>query len=100
MLESLTKTYQLTPELTKKARFLAIAGDATRIRILCYMFANKKACVSDIAEALDMSISSISHHLQIMRDNGFFETERMGNMICYILVKNQYIKKLEQIICD
>lgn len=94
------KSYNLSPELIKKARFLAIAGDQTRIRILCYMFTNRKACVSDIAEALDMSVSAISHHLQIMRDNGFFETERMGNMICYILVKNEYINRLEKIICE
>lgn len=95
-----TKTYKLTPELITKARFLAIAGDQTRIRILCYMFTNKKACVSDIAEALGMSVSAISHHLQIMRDNGFFVTERMGNMICYILLDNEYIRKLEKIICE
>ena len=99
MLESLSKTYQLTPELIKRARFLSIAGDQTRIRILCFMFDNEKACVSDIAEALEMSISSISHHLQIMRDNGFFETVRMGNMICYIIVRNSVLNQLKQIIC-
>lgn len=94
-----TSAYTLTPELIKKARFLAIAGDQTRIRIFCYMFENKKACVSDIAAALDMTVSAISHQLQIMRDNGFFETERMGNKICYILIENGYTKRLEKIIC-
>lgn len=95
-----TKTYKLTPDLIKKARLLAIAGDPTRIRILCFMFENKKACVSDIAEAVGMTISAISHHLQIMRDNGLFETKREGNMICYILVKNTHIERLENIICE
>ena len=95
-----TKKYPLTPDLIKKARLLAIAGDQTRIRILCFMFENKKACVSDIVGALGMSISSISHHLQIMRDNGIFTTERIGNMICYILVENDFTDNLKKLICE
>lgn len=90
----------MTDELIKKARMLELAGDPTRIRILCFMFRYRKACVTDIAENLDMSIASISHHLQIMKDNGYFATERMGNNICYILLENDFIAKLEKIICD
>lgn len=90
----------LDEELAKKARILSLAGDETRIRILCLMFKYKKACVSDIAKSLDMSVPSISHHLQIMKDNGFFATERMKNNICYILKKNAFMKGLEKIICE
>lgn len=86
--------------LAKKARVLSLAGDETRIRILCFMFKYKKACVSDIAKSLDMSVSSISHHLQIMKDNGFFITERMGNNICYALKKSAFMRGLEKVICD
>ena len=94
------KKYMLTQELAKKARLFEIAGDPTRIRILCFMFENKKGCVSDIADALGMSIASISHHLQIMRDNGLFETERQGNTICYNLTRSDFTKRIEKIICD
>ncbi|MBI2038033.1 MAG: winged helix-turn-helix transcriptional regulator [Candidatus Magasanikbacteria bacterium] len=94
------KTYPLTPELIEKARLLELAGDPTRIRILCFMFEHEKACVSEISDALEMSIGSISHHLQIMRDNDYFITERMGNMICYILVQNKFIKQLKKLICE
>ncbi len=99
-MESTLRQYNLTPELIKKARLLTIAGDQSRIRILCFMFERKKACVTDIVDTLGMNMSSVSHHLQIMRDNGLFETERMGNMICYILVENDFTKKLQKIICE
>jgi len=89
----------LTKDLTKRVRFLEIAGDPTRIRILCLMFKYKKACVSEIAESLEMSIASISHHLQIMKDNGFFDTERYGNNICYILIENSLTKQLKKFVC-
>lgn len=91
--------FPINEALIKKARLLEIAGDPTRIRILCFMFKYRKACVSDIAESLDMSIASISHHLQVMRDNGFFTTERMGQNICYILADNIATKHLAKIIC-
>lgn len=86
--------------MLSKARMLKLAGDPTRIRILCFMFKYKKACVSDIAESLDMTIASISHHLQMMKDNGYFTTVRMGNSICYVLVEHEFIKQLETIICE
>ncbi len=94
------KPTPLTEDLTKRARLLALAGDQTRIRILCFMFEYRQACVSEIAESLGMSVASISQHLQVMRDNGFFVTERMGNKVCYILKKNEFIKDLEQVVCD
>lgn len=94
------KAYPLTRRLVQTSRLLALAGDQTRIRILCLMFEHKTACVSDIATSLGMSIASISHHLQIMRDNGLFTTERDGTTICYTLVHNEFTAKLKKIVCD
>lgn len=91
--------FPLNVGLVKKARVLSLAGGPTRIRILCFMFRYHKACVSDIAESLGMGIAGISHHLQLMRDNGFFVTERLGQNICYILVASDDVKYLEKIIC-
>ena len=93
------KKFPVDPEMEKKARLIELAGDPTRIRILCFMFEYGHACVSDIAESLEMNINAISHHLQIMRDNGYFETERYGSMICYKLIKNEFTKRLEKVIC-
>lgn len=98
MLLSETKV-QLTPELEEKAKLLSLAGDPTRIRIFCFMYEHKEACVSDIAGALDMSVAAISHHLQLMKEHGLFDTERVGQTICYSLVQTPFIKQLKKIIC-
>jgi DNA-binding transcriptional ArsR family regulator len=96
----ITTKFPLTQTLVKKARLLDLAGDQTRIRILCFMFEHNKACVSHIAKGVDMSIGCVSHHLQIMRDNGLFSTVRQGNNICYILEKNNFIYQLRKLICQ
>lgn len=87
------------PALLKKSRLLALAGDPTRVKIFCFMFERKEGCVSDVAAALRMSISSVSHHLRLMRDNGLLTAHRMGNNICYHLVRNSFTKALEELIC-
>jgi len=89
----------LDPELSKRVRLLALAGDETRIRILCFMFEYKEGCVSDIAESLDVSINTVSHHLRMMKDVGIFTTERMGTNICYRLLRDEFIDNLEKTIC-
>lgn len=93
------KKIPIDQNITKRARLLGLAGDETRIRILCFMFEYGEACVSDIAESLDMNINTISHHLRMMKDNGMFTSERMGTNICYKLVRDEFVNNLEKVIC-
>lgn len=85
--------------LTRRARLLSIAGDETRIRILCFMFEYGEGCVSDIADSLDASVNTVSHHLRMMKDLGMLASERMGVSICYRLVRDEFINNLEKAIC-
>lgn len=87
-------------ELAKRARFLTIAGDETRIRILCFLFHYGEACVSDIAESLDTNLNTVSHHLRIMKDAGLVASERIGVKICYSLVRSTFVNLLEKAICS
>jgi ArsR family transcriptional regulator, lead/cadmium/zinc/bismuth-responsive transcriptional repressor len=92
-------TFPLTEDILQKAELLKMAGDPVRIRILCFMFEHKKACVTDIAESLDVPINTISHHLQKMKHVKFFETKRIGTIICYELIENTFTKRLQRLIC-
>ena len=94
----IVKKYPINPNIEKTARLLAIAGDTTRIRILCLMFEQKKACVSEIAESIDTSMQNASQHLRIMKDAGLFITTREGNMICYELITDDFTEKLKKIV--
>ncbi len=88
------------PMLVRRARLLALAGDETRIRIFCFLFHYSEGCVSDIAESLDVSINTASHHLRMMKDVGLVESERMGVNICYKLVRDEFVNNLEKAICS
>ena len=51
------------------AKFYKVLGDETRLRIL-YALSQREMCVTDLVDALEMSQSSVSHQLRILRDNG------------------------------
>ena len=53
-------------ELQDLADLFKVFGDFTRIRILFVLF-EAEVCVCDLAEALDMTQSAISHQLKILK---------------------------------
>ena len=82
-----------------KADLFAVAADPTRLEIMCFMFAQKEACVSEIADALGASMATVSHHLQIMKNHHIFETERMGTKICYKLIESEFTQCVAGYVC-
>lgn len=59
-------------------------SDPTRIKII-YALMNGPLCVSDIAILLDMSQSSISHQLALLRNQNLIKVKRKGRRAYYSL---------------
>jgi DNA-binding transcriptional ArsR family regulator len=78
----------------ERARLFALASDPTRLRILAHLLTARRACVSDIAQALGCSVACISHHLQLLRESGLLAAEREGNTICYAVVRTPFTRQL------
>jgi len=85
--------------LNELAKRMRTAGDESRLKILCVIFEKKGVCVSDIATILDMSIASVSHHLQVMFRGGLVIPIRQGKRICYELPKGSFISDLKKFVC-
>ncbi len=66
------------------SNFFKIIGDNTRIKIL-FSLDNNEMCVCDIANTLEMSKSSISHQLSILKENGIIKSRRSGKEVYYTL---------------
>ena len=71
-------------ELFDLAELYKIFGDPTRIRILCAML-ETELCVNDIAGCLQMSQSSVSHQLRILKTSKLVKSRREGKSIFYSL---------------
>ena len=66
------------------AELFKIFGDSTRIKIL-YVLSENELCVNDIAQVLNMTQSSVSHQLRILKDSKLVRFRREGKSIFYAL---------------
>jgi DNA-binding transcriptional ArsR family regulator len=64
-------------------------SDPTRIRILNLLAANRDpVCVCDIVKHFPIGQPTISHHLKILRDTCFVQSERRGTFMYYRVNRN------------
>ncbi|MGN0998808.1 MAG: ArsR/SmtB family transcription factor [Faecousia sp.] len=59
-------------------------GDPTRVQILSHL-QQREMCVGDIAEAVELSQSAISHQLRILKQMHLIKFRRDGKNILYSL---------------
>ncbi|MCR5663672.1 MAG: metalloregulator ArsR/SmtB family transcription factor [Oscillospiraceae bacterium] len=86
--EELLKTVaeRLPPEehLLDLAELFKIFGDTSRIRILFVLF-EAEVCVCDLAAALSMTQSAVSHQLAILKRSRLVKSRREGKSVFYSL---------------
>lgn len=70
--------------LYELAELFKVFGDSTRIRILFVLF-EAEVCVCDLAQALNMTQSAISHQLKILKQSKLVKSRREGKSIFYSL---------------
>ncbi len=76
------------------AAFFKVLGDETRMKILCTI-ADDEVCVNDIAEAVDMTKSAVSHQLKLLKDDDLVKSRREGKNIFYSLDDQHVIDMLD-----
>lgn len=69
-------------------------ADATRVHILS-LLAQRELCVTDIAEAVELSQSAISHQLRILKQMHLIKFRREGKNILYSLA-DDHVKTILQ----
>lgn len=67
-------------------------GDSTRIKILCSLLEGE-LCVGDIALALNMNQSAVSHQLKILKSAKLIACRRDGKSILYSLA-DMHVKSI------
>lgn len=81
--------------LSDLADLFKIFSDSTRMRIMYKLF-DGPVSVGDIAEALDMSQSAISHQLRNLKENKLVKSKREGKSIKYSLL-DDHVKLIIEI---
>lgn len=70
--------------LYELADLFRVFGDSTRIKIL-YALHENELCVQDIANAVELSQSAVSHQLRVLKDTKLVRFRRDGKTVYYAL---------------
>ncbi len=84
LLQKVTAQMPQEEALYDLAELFKVFGDSTRIRILFVLF-EAEVCVCDLAEALQMTQSAVSHQLKILKQAKLVKNRRAGKSIFYSL---------------
>lgn len=81
--------------IDKLARIYKALGDPSRLKII-YVLSKSPLCVCDIATLLDMTQSSISHHLRMLRDLNLVKFRKDGKLVIYSLDDDHVLRLFEE----
>ena len=84
LLKKVRETLPREEYLYDLAELFKVFGDSTRIRILFVLF-EEEVCVCDLASALNMTQSAISHQLNILKRSRLVRSRREGKSVFYSL---------------
>ena len=77
-------------------KFKAVS-DPTRLKIL-YLLQEGELCVCEIIMALEKPQSTISHHLNVLKNAGFIKGRKEGVWIHYKLVNPKVVSLIEDLV--
>jgi len=71
------------PAVLRSAALLGALGDPSRLSLLLALHHAGDLCVSDLAFAVGMTDSAVSHALRLLRAHGMVTAHRAGRMVHY-----------------
>ena len=90
-------THKLDDETSLRlAEVFKVLGDRTRIKLLSLLAHKEELCVCDIAEALGMGQSAISHQLRVLRGARLVKYRKEGKEAFYSLDDDHVVTLMQQ----
>lgn len=86
-----------TDRLRQTAAVLDALGDVNRLGILLALHHAGDLCVSDLAFAVGMSDSAVSHALRLLRAHGMVVAHREGRLVRYRVAGELTVRLLDAV---
>jgi DNA-binding transcriptional ArsR family regulator len=76
---------------------LKVLADQTRLSVISILMGGPRF-VRELVAALDIEQTLLSHHLRVLREAGFVQTQRMGKSIQYSVTDVVQVTRRERVI--
>jgi DNA-binding transcriptional ArsR family regulator len=76
---------------------LQAAADPTRLAILRQLSEEETVCACDFTACCDVSQPTVSHHLKVLREAGWVDSERRGTWVWY-RIRPEAIARMHELV--
>lgn len=80
-------------DIEKTVRIFKALADETRMKIAYALCQENELCVCDVANIIDSTTATASHHLRLLRNMGLAKSRKEGKLVFYAL-DDEHIKQL------
>lgn len=82
-----------TVDFMDVAQIFKALADPTRLKIVYALMQEKELCVCDVANIIQSSLATASHHLRMLRQMGIANYRKEGKLVFYSL-DHEYVQQL------
>ena len=93
-LSTLKEKLVFNPELDELSVFFGLMSSSSRLKIIYLLRGVKEACVCDMAEILDITVSAVSQHLSKFKAYGLVKARRENQTLYYSLTDKEFLNYL------
>ncbi|MCM3225223.1 ArsR/SmtB family transcription factor [Terribacillus saccharophilus] len=82
------------------AKILKAVADDTRVQIVCALTIEDELCVCDVANIIESSVATTSHHLRTLKKAGIASTRKEGKTVYYKLEDNVIVELVTKMVLN
>lgn len=82
-------------DTNKVSDFFKILSDENRLKIIHALVHEDELCVCDIANIIDASVATTSHHLKYLKNFGVIDSRKDGKLVYYFIRDTKVLKLME-----
>lgn len=81
------------------AKLFKALADPTRLKIAYALVEEEELCVCDVANIIDSTLATASHHLRLLRNMGLAKYRKEGKLVFYSL-DDDHVKQMIRLAFD
>lgn len=84
-------------KIEERVSVFKMMADTNRVKIIEILTNYPELCVNDIAQLIDATIATTSHHLIVLKNNGLITSKKEGKHVFYMLNTKYIIQLLSSV---
>lgn len=86
-----TDVQQRMPDVSEMLQIFKALADETRLKIAYALTLTERLCVCDVAEIINSSSATASHHLRYLREHGLAKSTKEGKLVYYAIADEHVV---------